>query len=92
MSAATRRVSVLAGSFVAGWTLGVWLRQQWDRCQLDPYGELSRDQLAAAMCSWQDAPRYRVTQPGQRAKALRTWRRAVRVYRASRAAGVACGL
>jgi hypothetical protein len=43
---------------------------------------LTQEQLAAWMLeAWSTAPAYRTTQPGQRVKALRLWRRAMRVYR-----------
>lgn len=42
-------------------------------------------QLAAAIAqAWPVTPAYRVTQPGRRVQALRTWRRCVRIFRARR--------
>ena len=41
--------------------------------------------ILAFLAGLDDGPRYRITQPGNRIQALRTWRRAMRVWRLSRA-------
>ena len=48
---------------------------------------MTQAQIAARMAvAWPVTPAYRLTQPGNRVKALRTWRRCVRIFRARRMA------
>lgn len=47
----------------------------------------AQSRIAAEMSvAWPVTPAYRITQPGNRVKALRTWRRCVRIFRARRMA------
>jgi len=73
------RTSLAALDALAGW----W-RDRVARTAPDPYDGLSREALAAAMLQWQGQRAYRVTQPANRVRALRTWRQAMRVYRNQR--------
>ena len=46
---------------------------------------MTQTQIAAWMSrAWPVTPAYRITQPGNRVKALATWRRCVRIFRARR--------
>lgn len=48
---------------------------------------MTQTQIAALMSvKWPVTPAYRITQPGNRVKALRTWRRCVRIFRVRRMA------